>query len=629
MALPEFSSLLRDGDAIILVPPFAGLDRPSLGVHILQACAASRQIDVRVLYANLLLGAEIGELNYQAVCYAASGALLGERFFAAAAYDLPPFGRDASYLSYCDSSSERYDDEVEIDLVELQRLQPRVQEWLDGIAAAVASRGYRVVGCTTTFEQTSASVALLNRIKQLRPETVTIIGGANCDGEMAEGITSLAAKIDFVFAGESEVSFPDFMSRVLSGELPGERIMRGQPCMNLDRLPTPDFSEYYEQLALAMPESSLVQGGLILLPYETSRGCWWGQKHHCTFCGLNAQTMEHREKSPDRVVGELQHLLEKHPTKVVCAVDNIMPHSYFRTLLPRLATEVPGLRAFYEQKSNLSLDHVLALKAAGICEIQPGIEALSTSLLKRMDKGVSAPQNIALMRYARAAGLSLTWNLLYAFPGDEIEDYEQTLALVPLLRHLSPPSGLSHLSIDRFSPYFSFPTRYGVTNVRPMPGYESVLPSSADVNKVAYHFVADYPSASRENPKLIERLKAEVDRWMALWRMDDEALPALALTPLSAESFLLFDSRGLEGSEQIQFIDGEQASVALTGRRSDERDAVVEWALEARLVAEIDSRFVPLATAAPEVLREFESERQEQVRSIRRPVLHVIQPAER
>lgn len=628
MALPDISGLLHEGDAIIIVPPFAGLDRPSLGVHVLQACAADRHINVRVLYANLLLGAEIGELNYQAVCYAASGALLGERFFAAAAYDIPPFGHDTSYLSYFDNSSERYDDEVEIDLEELQRLQPRVREWADAVAVAVTSRGYRVVGCTTTFEQTAASVALLNRVKQLRPDIVTILGGANCDGEMAEGVLSLGA-IDFVFAGESEVSFPEFMGQVLSGELPRERIIRGQPCMDLDALPTPDFSEYYEQFALAMPDSALAKGGLILLPYETSRGCWWGEKHHCTFCGLNGQTMEHREKSPDRVIGELQHLLATHPTRKVCAVDNIMPRSYFRTLLPRLAAEVPGIRVFYEQKSNLSLDHVVALKAAGICDIQPGIEALSTSLLKRMDKGVSARQNIALMRYARAVGLTLTWNLLYAFPGDKVEDYEQTLALVPLLRHLDPPGGLSHLSLDRFSPYFSFPTKYGITNLRPMSGYDAVLPIAADPEKIAYHFVGDYASASRDQPGLIARLKAEVDRWMSLWRMDDEALPALALTPMSSDSFLLFDSRGLDGTDEIQFIDRDQASVALTGRRLDERDGVVEWALEARLVVEIDSRFVPLATAEPEVLREFESERLEQTQPAPYRALPVIQIAER
>jgi len=627
MALPDFECLLREGDGLIIVPPFAGLDRPSLAAHVLQACAAEAGIRVSVLYANLLLGAEIGELNYQAVCYAASGALLGERFFAAAAYDLPPFGQDTSYTSYFDNSSERYDDEVEIDLDELQRLEPKVRDWADALAAAIVARGYKVVGCTTTFEQTAASVALLKRVKQLCPEIVTIIGGANCDGEMAEGILTLGAEIDYVFSGESEVSFPEFMRQAVSGKLPAEHVILGQPCMNLDAVPTPDFSEYYEQLELAIPKSLLAESSLILLPYESSRGCWWGEKHHCTFCGLNAQTMEHREKSPDRVIEELQHLFKKHPNKKVCVVDNIMPRSYFRTLLPRLPDEVPGLLAFYEQKSNLSLDNVLELKAAGICEIQPGIEALSTSLLRRMDKGVSARQNIALMRYARAADLNLTWNLLYAFPGDHVEDYEQTLALVPLLRHLGPPGGLSFLSIDRFSPYFDFPDRYGVTNIRPMPGYAAVLPATADVTKIAYHFVGDYRSASRENPELLQRLQTEVERWMSLWRMEEAALPALAVTSLSDDTFLLMDTRGLEGTEEIQFLEREKASVALAGRRLEERDSVVEWALAAKLVVEVDSFFLPLATAAPSLLREFEAERREMLRgSGTRPALPVIQP---
>ena len=609
MALPNLDSLLRSGDALIVVPPFAGLDRPSLAAHVLQACAAEAGIRVHVLYANLLLGAQIGELNYQGVCYAASGALLGERFFARAAYDVPAFGHDVSYRSYFETSSaEKVDSEVEIDLDELQGLEPDVEQWVDTLATTIVARGYKVVGCTSTFEQTAASVALLNRIKQLRSETVTIIGGANCDGEMAEGILSLGAGIDYIFAGESEVSFVTFMRRVLANDLPAERIIPGEPCIDLDALPTTDFSEYYEQLALAIPESLLAQSSLILLPYESSRGCWWGEKHHCTFCGLNAQTMKHREKSPDRVIAELQCLLEKHPNKKVCFVDNIMPHSYFRTLLHRLPSEVPGLLAFYEEKSNLSLEDVVNLRSAGVCDIQPGIEALSTSLLRRMDKGVTARQNIALMRYARAVGLNLNWNLLYAFPGDQAADYEQTLALIPLLRHLNPPSGLSFLSIDRFSPYFDFPERYGINNVRPMQSYSSVLPAGANIEKLAYHFLGDYGAGSRENPELMERLQAEVDHWMSLWNMEEEALPALAVTSLSEDTFLLMDTRGLEETEEIQFLDRDQASVILAGRRLDEQDAVVDWALDAKLLVELDHLFVPLATAEPALLREFETE---------------------
>ncbi|HZT61290.1 MAG TPA: RiPP maturation radical SAM C-methyltransferase [Pyrinomonadaceae bacterium] len=622
MALPDISQFLREGDALIIVPPFAGLDRPSLAAHLLQACAARAGASVRVLYASLLLGAEIGEINYEAVCYAASGALLGERFFAAAAYGLPPFGTDSGYQTFFDQPSEKLEGVVQVDLAELQRLEPGVAEWADEVASAIAARGYKVVGCTTTFEQTAASVALLARIKRARPDTVTIIGGANCDGEMAEGILSLGASVDYVFSGESEETFPDFMRRVLSGKRPRRRIVEGGACMNLDALPTPDFSEFYEQFAHLIPDSALAANELILLPYETSRGCWWGEKHHCTFCGLNAQTMAHREKSPERVVEELKLLLEKHPTRKVCFVDNIMPRSYFKTLLPRLAEEVPNLRGFYEEKANLSLDNVLALKSAGVTEIQPGIEALSTSLLKRMDKGVSARQNVALLRYARAAGVNLTWNLLYAFPGDRAEDYEQTLALVPLLRHLMPPGGLSHLSIDRFSPYFDYAERYRITNLRPMESYASVLPPHADVSKVAYHFVGDYESASREAGELIDRLAEEVNRWMKLWRTEEEALPALAVTPFGDEAFLLMDTRGLDGAEEIQFLSREQAAVALAGASLGEREEI-EWALDARLVVELDSFFVPLATADPSLIREFEAERRPRAR----PALPVIQAA--
>ena len=68
---------LRPADALIIVPPFAGLDRPSLGVHVLQACAKARGVTVSVLYANLLLGGEVGEPTYQAVCYGPGGRCSG------------------------------------------------------------------------------------------------------------------------------------------------------------------------------------------------------------------------------------------------------------------------------------------------------------------------------------------------------------------------------------------------------------------------------------------------------------------------------------------------------------------------------------------------------------------------
>ena len=70
------------------------------------------------------------------------------------------------------------------------------------------------------------------------------------------------------------------------------------PCNALDALPTPEFSEYYTQLATALPDSELVKGELVLLPYESSRLLVGAAKHHCTFCGLNAQTMAGARSRP-------------------------------------------------------------------------------------------------------------------------------------------------------------------------------------------------------------------------------------------------------------------------------------------------------------------------------------------
>ena len=63
---------------------------------------------------------------------------------------------------------------------------------------------------------------------------------------------------------------------------------------------------------------------------------------------------------------------------------------------------------FYEVKSNLRKEDVRQLREAGVVAIQPGIESLSDEVLRIMRKGVSALQNIQLLKGcagARSAGL--------------------------------------------------------------------------------------------------------------------------------------------------------------------------------------------------------------------------------
>lgn len=620
--MPTLDTLeIGDADALIIVPPFAASDCPSLAAHLLQACAAQRGLRVRVLYANLAWAAELGEDVYMAVCRGAPyNQLSGERQFANAAFGLP--------LPTAPASPEG--DPPDFGWSEYQRAAARAAAWADHVASAVAASGCRVVGSTITFEQTLASIALLDRVKRLRPEIVTILGGGNCQGDMAKGLALLPTGIDHIFSGESERTFVDFLLQVTAGARPRERIVRGSPCTDLDALPTPDFGEFFAQRRHLLPESQLTEGDL-WLHCESSRGCWWGQKHPCTFCGFNGETMQFRERSPGRVVEELKAMAAAHPTRKVLMADNIMPHTYFRTLLPRLAAEVPGLDIYYELKANLTIDQCLALKAAGARNIQPGIEALSSSLLRRMDKGLTAAQAVRLLRYGRAVALNVAWNLLHDFPGDLEADYEETLALTPLLRHLQPPVGFHRLTLDRFSPYFEHPERYGVARLTPQRAYTEVFPPGADIAAIAYHFDGDYTSAARRSPALMDAIRDEIARWREAWQRPSP--PTLEVRKLTEKAYFLVDRRGLPGAPEGRFLSRDEASALLVPRRM-ERAGSHAWAIDARLAVALDGWFVPLPTAAVDVLRTFEAERPEEpegavkLRGMRRLTLLDAEPSQ-
>jgi len=590
-------------DALLIVPPFCELHYPSIGVHTIQAAARAAGFEVRVFYANLHFAAAVGTESYIRLCRAFRGAFVGERLFAPAAYDLQ-IAEERAY-DICDSRRllgartefDLYPDvtaETRRLILSLPRFEPQVAKWVEAAAALVASFGADVVGATSTFEQTAPAVSLLRAIKRLRPDTLVILGGANCEGEMADGLLAVAPFLDHVFSGESETTFPAFLAARRDGR-PQPHVVYGSPCRNLDAIPLLDYDDYFAQRAALLGETDEAFLDPTSLPYETSRGCWWGEKQHCTFCGLNGEGMAFRVRSVERTIADLRALTERYGTQQIEMTDNIMPHGFFSTLLPRLAAELPGLRIFYEQKANMTRERLETLRAAGIRSIQPGIEALSTELLRLMRKGVSGAQNVSLLRDARGVGVTLVWNLLWGFPNDLRRYYEETLALLPLLTHLQPPGGFWPVMIDRFSPYFETPEAFGIRNVRPIGSYFDVLPDGAPAEKIAYHFEGDLDCESYRSPLLLQEIADAVFRWKSAWAVGRAA--ELRLGEFDG-SFILIDTRGLAGTEDLSVLDEEEAQLLLASHRFDD-SAEQRSMLERKIAARIDDRIVPLAVIDP------------------------------
>ncbi|MGH2588328.1 MAG: RiPP maturation radical SAM C-methyltransferase, partial [Dehalococcoidia bacterium] len=124
--------------------------------------------------------------------------------------------------------------------------------------------------------------------------------------------------------------------------------------------------------------------------------------------------------------------------------------------------------------------------------IQPGIESLSTPILKLMRKGVTGIQNVCLLKWAQYHGMEVLWNLLTGFPGECAEDYERQLAVLRLIPHLPPAYG-GAIEVHRFSPYYTDAEELGIRNVRADSAYGQIYPSTLDFERIAYFFEFDAP----------------------------------------------------------------------------------------------------------------------------------------
>ena len=475
----------------------------------------------------------------------------------------------------------------------MRAIEAQCYTLIEIVSQAIAAQHYRLVGCSTNWEQNNCCIALLNRVKKLCPDTLTLIGGSNCEAEMAEGIASLSDAIDYIFSGESEETFAAFLRARTSGNLPEQRIIAGTPVEDLAQIPLPQYESYFTQYQtfFGQPASKYIQLG-----YESSRGCWWGQ---CAFCGMNGKRQRFREKSAERVLKEVQQLTNSYPKRRIMMIDKVMPRSYQEDLLPRLAEQDQMPPLTYEQRPGLSLAELLRLKQARVNIIKVGLEALSSGLLRCINKGVDVRQNLFLLRHARSLGLYVAWNLLWGFPGDKVEYYEETLALLPLLRHLQPPEVFRHLSLDRFCPYVEQPHTFQVRNVRPWNVYFQVYPPYADVQKLAYRFIGEYPCEAHEHPELIRAIAQEIAQWKACWKTAKLVLFAFG------DDYVIHDSRAIDGETHTYSIEDSQARRLMVHQEYAVSSETQQWALEHKLGVALDGWYVPLITAPPKLLADF------------------------
>ncbi len=604
--------------------PWQALDAPSLQVGLLKVLLEREGLPTRSHSLHLgfmdFLAASFGDEkqpftpdDYRFIADRWAELAVGDWVFATEAVRAADAKRDRAYAELIQQRGMPKDL-----LKRLQRLRQRVPAFLAAAAEEVLAAEPSAVGFTLTFTQTFASLALAHELKRRRPELPVVIGGAACAAPMGRALLEAFPWVDAAVSGEAEAVAAELFRALRDGEgvpeLPGVARRAGAEALaapaegrrsEMDAVPSPDYDEFFARLARSPLQVALTPR----VPFESARGCWWGEKAHCTFCGLNAMDMAFRSKSPERTLEEIVGLSTRYRVLDFTAVDNIIDRDYLRSVLPALAELGLDLKIFYEAKANLSREEVRTLRRAGIRKLQPGIESLSTHTLKLMKKGVTGLQNVRVLKWCAADGIEVAWNLLYGFPGELPEEYEAMAELVPSLVHLPPPA-LGPIVIDRFSPYHEHPEEHGIELTGPAVQYPLLYDAPEPVlSELAYTFQHRLKDG-RDPRGYVVGLSNRLRRWHKEFPQN-----AGALTYRRGPGFLHVDDRrtttengryeleGLEAAVHDAIDDGASVQIvrervaATLGAKPDEAEVrrILGEFVEARIAMEERGRFLSLA----------------------------------
>lgn len=328
---------------------------------------------------------------------------------------------------------------------QLHMLRKSAQAILQRIVDQIVQINPTVLCHSFTFGDYNFASALLIALKQQLPNLIVIVGGSNCTPEFSKKLLSIIPAIDYVVCDETyDTTIALVKHFVLGTSVPGatlfhitDKVSTAKSIKKIDSLemlPCPDFDDFMSEIS----ENKLLVENIIL-PYEISRGCWWGEKKPCAMCGYFGNQKCFLIKSVEKVNAEMTSLMEKYHVSYFRLTDLVEPH---RAYLQELKQTGFGkdVNLFWELRPNLTTSDVSLLRSLGLFYAQVGLESLSTEELRYINKGSTAINNIFCLINFYTYKIHCVWNFLYGFEADQSSWYKDAISIMPFLYHLQPPN---------------------------------------------------------------------------------------------------------------------------------------------------------------------------------------------
>lgn len=500
------------------LPP-ADINTPSISLSILKKFMVTNGVETEVKYWNFLLSlmsdysdsedTEIRILPFLSILNDKDENIKGNN-------------RILSLLQKINPSYKTDDPNYYTDF--LQDKKEKIYEIIHSEIKNINFSEILLFGITAKYSQWIPGMILAEEIKKIAPNVKIIVGGFGNE-KVAREAMNICNNFDFVTWGEGEYPLLE-LSEQLKKENPNLDIVprliyrnndeikqsstNKSEYLDFDNYIFPDFDDYINNYP--HPDDT----DKINIPINTIRSCHWGK---CKFCDFN-KGYKLRSRSPECIVNEIEHITNEYGLTTFAFVDsdtfgNLEHFEKLLDLIIELKYKNDEDFLFWaEIIPNAMFDARLMEKMAiaGFKNIFIGYDAISDTLLKKMNKSNSFSDNIFFVKYSLKNAISPIVNVIKHVPGEAEEDVIECINNLHFLRFFYNNSIItfSHIFVNLV---LSSMTKYYLLmsdDEKKRYNYDGtayLLPdyfSNSDDRFHLFRFEKDAPSNIKEWEKLIE-----------------------------------------------------------------------------------------------------------------------------
>jgi anaerobic magnesium-protoporphyrin IX monomethyl ester cyclase len=350
----------------------------------------------------------------------------------------------------------------------------------DALLPRLRAGGYDVIGLSVGYSwQLPFALHLLRLIRSAVPGAFLIAGGTEVSDAWKYArdkamFFQIFADCDATVVGEGETAYTAILEAVAAGTLPaGHPNIRLHPRYGparllparyepLASLPTPDFSNLPWHLYLS-PEPFVY--------YAPARGCYWNK---CTFCdyGLNGDspTSPWRQDTAELMIRDVTEIA-KQARFIYFSVDVLAP----ATIL-RFAEEAAARKLDIRWGAEIRLEKYWSdercelLRRSGCVAVSVGFESGNQRILDLIDKGTRPDRIKQTITAMTRAGIAVQMMGFTGFPTETAEEAMDSIRFLLDNREQWTFGGLGDFLLTSGAIIARQPGRFGISNVRPMPG---------------------------------------------------------------------------------------------------------------------------------------------------------------